>query len=122
MIISESFALDTLGAVEIDGRNIPVWHFAILVVFFTWVIIFYLLALRILDRFKNKIRALTEYYFGTAAITEYHLYLVLTYLLIVAIGLYAEFYLHNTIVLVSAIFLPFIYKALFTCIFTWVRN
>ena len=43
-------------------------------------------------------------------------------MLVVALGLYAEFYLQDTVILVGCIFIPLIYLCVLTWMVAWVKN
>lgn len=47
---------------------------------------------------------------------------MISYLLLLALGLYAHLYLHETTVLVSCIFLPLIYAVLIAMLLSWRNN
>ena len=81
-----------------------------------------MLSVRVLLRYKNKIQSTTECYFGFQAVTEYHMYLALSYVLLLALGLYAELYLKDTVILVCCIFLPLIYLCLLAWGVAWQKN
>lgn len=65
---------------------------------------------------------MVEYYFGFANFTQYHLYMILTYLLIIAGGLYSLFYLNDKNIFLACLFLPFLYLLIFEIGAAWVRN
>lgn len=60
------------------------------------------------DRNVNSIKEEVEYYFGSKAIKEYHIYIAITYMLIIGLGLYCYFALINATALIACIFLPII--------------
>jgi hypothetical protein len=95
-----------------DTVSVPLWQFAILVVIATWIIILYMASVRMFDRNANSIKQEVEYYFGSKAIKEYHIYIAITYLLIIGLGLYCCFALKNLTALVACIFLPIIWLAI----------
>ena len=43
-------------------------------------------------------------------------------MLIVGLGLYSEFYLKDTVILVGCIFIPLIYLCLLAWVIAWVKN
>ena len=122
MILSEVYGLKGSPTVQYNGIDIPIWQWGILALIGTWVVIVYMVSVRVLFRHKNKIRALTEYYFGFKGITEYHIYLSLSYVLLIALGLYAFLYLKDTIILVGCIFIPLIYLCLLAWANSWQKN
>lgn len=78
--------------------------------------------MRVLQRFMAKITSSVNYYFGVRLITEYHVYIAITYIMIVAVGVYWELYLDDTIIIIGCIFLPLIYLTILTIFVQWVRN
>jgi len=56
---------------------------------------------------------MTSYYFGLASITESHIYVIVTYILIVALGIYCLSYLNDKSIFLGCIFLPLIYICIF---------
>lgn len=99
-------------SVEYNNVTIPLWQFALLFIIATWIIILFLASLQMITRNANKITSLTEYYFGIAAIQEYHLYILLTYALVIGLGLYCFYFLLSFTALLATIFIPLIYLVL----------
>ncbi len=65
---------------------------------------------------------MVEFYFGFAQFTQYHIYMLLTYFLIVAGGLYSLFYLNDRNIFLGAVFLPLFYLLVFEIGAAWVKN
>lgn len=65
MILVEAYALaEKDPTLTYNNVTIPIWQWGILVLVGAWVIIIYLLSVRVLVRNQNKIFSFTEYYFG----------------------------------------------------------
>ena len=122
MIVVEVYALNTSVQVDYNGVTIPIWQWGILAVVAAWAIIVYMISVRVLLRHRSKIHALTEYYFGLPSLTEYHAFLLLSLLIVIALGLYCNFYLKETAILVGAIFIPFIYLCILDLGIAWNKN
>jgi len=56
-----------------------------------FVVFFYMAGLRVLFRQVNNIKDSVTYYFGMEFLTEYHIFLLITYCLLVLIGVYFYF-------------------------------
>lgn len=63
-----------------------------------------------------------EYYFGVAGIREFHVYMLVTYTLVIGLGLYCYFFILESTAFFSSIFLPLILVALMKLEHQWVKN
>lgn len=61
--------MTSANAFVYNNVQIQSWNFAIAIVILTWVIIFYMISVRLLNRHINKIRSMTSYYFGLVSLT-----------------------------------------------------
>jgi hypothetical protein len=102
--------------------SISLWQFAILVVIATWVVILYMASVRMYKRNINNIKEEVEYYFGSKALREHHVYVLVTYLLVIGLGLYCNYFLGNSTALYASIFLPLILLAVNKLLTEWVNN
>lgn len=105
-----------------DSVSISLWQFAILMVIATWIVILYLASVRMFNRMKNNIKDEVDYYFGIKALKEHHIYVLITYLLVIGLGLYCYQFLHNSTAFFACIFLPLILLATNKLIEEWVNN
>lgn len=69
MILSEVYGVKSTDDVEFNNVTIPIWQWAILAIIAAWVVIIYLVSVRVFLRHQYKIYGLHEYYFGTEEIT-----------------------------------------------------
>ena len=122
MILVEVYALNSSEEVDYNGVNIPIWQWGLLAVVASWAIIAYMISVRVLQRQQSRIRALVEYYFGLPTITEYHAFLFLSLIIIVALGLYCHLYLKETAILIACIFIPLIYLCILALGIAWRKN
>lgn len=123
LILAEQLSdVANISTLSFNERSIPIWQFAILIVIAAWIIILFLLCGRLLARHIMKIREMVEYYFGFTSITEYHAYMLLTYLLILVAGLYSLLYLNDKNIFLGCIFLPIIYLFVSQIGTSWIKN
>ena len=102
--------------------SLPLWLFALIVVIATWIIILLLTSLRMIQRQRNNIHDNVEYYFGVTWLREMHVYVLVTYALIVGLGVYCYLVLLEPTVFYSCLFLPLILLALIKLDTEWVKN
>lgn len=107
---------------QYNDIEIPVWHWGVIVLLATWAIIVYMASYRFMARHHSKIKPLTEYYFGVPGITEYHMYLLLCYVIFVALGLYSYLFLNDKVIFMGCIFVPLIYLCCLSWAVSWVKN
>ena len=88
----------------------------------TWIVIVYLASVRMFNRMKNNIKDEVDYYFGMKALKEHHIYVLITYFMVIGLGLYCNYFLHNSTALFACIFLPLILLATNKLIEEWVNN
>ncbi len=95
MLLVEAYALNETADPTIVYNNvtIPIWQWGILVLVAAWVVIIYMISVRVFIRYRFKIFSTINYYFGIHQLTEYHLYVFLSYLLLIALGVYSYLYL-----------------------------
>ncbi len=113
-MLASSFGVGVSDAVYKYSETvwIPLWQFALIAVIATWVIILFLASWRMFLREKNNIHDNMEYYFGVAGIREFHVYMLVTYTLVIGLGLYCYFFILESTAFFSSIFLPLILVAL----------
>lgn len=75
-----------------------------------------------IQRKRNNIHDNVEYYFGLTSLREMHVYMLVTYGMIVALGVYCYIVLLEPTVFFSAIFIPLIFLALIKLDTEWVKN
>lgn len=90
--------------------------------FITFIFAIYLTTLRVLYRSLNKIQDRVVYYFFDKSFTEYHMYLLVTYSLIVALGAYTYVKYSTSLSLALCLFLPFVYLTLVALGVSWQKN
>ena len=123
ILIAISYALNLGITLVYDNRvDLPLWQIALVTVFVTWILIAYSFSIRLLYRHFAKIHSTVQYYFGWERITEYHIFLLITYLMIIGVGLYWQLYLGDTIVTIACIFIPLIYLTVSNILIKWVSN
>ena len=105
-----------------DSVSIELWQFAILMVIATWIVILYMASVRMFNRMKNNIKDEVDYYFGMKALKEYHIYVLITYFLVIGLGLYCYYFLRNSTAFFACLFLPLILLATNKLIEEWIRN
>jgi hypothetical protein len=124
MILGLNFGTDRLTApiITIAGNPWPFWLLGIASIIITLFILFYLASVRILYRRVNKIRDLVTYYFGFVVVTEYHIFLLVTYCLVVILGVYFYFGLNSLLSLLACVFVPVIYITITAMGVYWTNN
>ena len=79
-------------------------------------------SLRILFRQVNKIKDTVTYYFGAEFLTEYHIFVLITYSLLVLLGVYFYFGLQSMLGLLIFVFVPPVYMAIAGMAVCWQNN
>ena len=124
LVLASSFGVGVSGASYSYSAtvSIPLWQFAVIAVIATWVIILFLASVRMFAREKSNIRDNLEYYFGLVGIREFHVYMLVTYGLVVGLGLYCYFFILESTAFFSSLFLPIILVLLMKLEHEWVKN
>lgn len=112
----------TADAFHIDGQAIEFWSVGVISVFITFIIAFYMTTSRVLYRKLNKIQDKVIYYFFDESFTEYHMYLLVNYALVVSLGIYTYFKYSSPLSLTLCIFLPLIYLTYVQMSVSWEKN
>jgi hypothetical protein len=73
-------------------------------------------------RFQANLHDPREYFFGHHMIREFHVYMFVTYLLIIGLGLYCYFFLLNSTAFFACVFLPLVHMVLEKMFTEWVKN
>lgn len=112
----------TSDFIEIGETRWPFWLFGIVAIITNFVVFFYMASLRILFRQVNKIKDTVTYYFGAEFLTEYHIFVLITYSLLVLLGVYFYFGLQSMLGLLIFVFVPPVYMAIAGMAVCWQKN
>jgi hypothetical protein len=86
---------------------------------FTIALYFYLASLRLLQRRRNHIREFSGYYLGCGKFSEYYMYALMSYVMIVIFGCYFYVTVGNPMIWLATVFLPLIYEAFLQFYHSW---
>jgi hypothetical protein len=106
----------------IGDQTWPFWLLGVASIIVNFVVFFYMASLRVLFRKVNRIRDLVSYYFGFVFLTEYHIFLLITYCLIVLLGAYFYLGLKSMVGLLICLFVPLIYMSIAGMAVYWQNN
>ena len=70
-----------------DDVEVPLWQFALVSVFATWIVIMYMASMRMWERETSSVQEKVQYYFGAKPLKEFHMYILVTYLCVLALGI-----------------------------------
>jgi membrane protein implicated in regulation of membrane protease activity len=132
LLTAEIFFLVLAASLGVGGANlsltykqsvtINLWSFALLAVMVTWVVVLFLTSFRIYQRQRNNIHEETEFYFGLPSVRSHHVAYAVTYLIVVGLGVYCHFILHEPAAFLSCLFLPPVLLILIKFEHEWQHN
>lgn len=112
----------TSDFIVVAGIHWPFWLFGMVAILINFIVLFYMAGLRILYRQVNRIRDSTSYYFGLEFLTEYHVSVLITYSLLVLLGIYFYFGLQSMLGLLIFVFVPLVYMTIAGMAVCWQKN
>lgn len=112
----------TSDFIEIGTTRWPFWLFGIVAILVNFVVVFYMASLRILFRQMNKIKSTVTYYFGAPFLTEYHVFVLITYSLLALLGVYFYLGLQSLLGLLIFLFVPLLYMCIAGMAVCWQKN
>lgn len=104
------------------GVNYSFVTFGVASIFITLIILLYFFSVRVYIRHINKVKSLKKFTIFSFTINEYYIFITLTYLFLVALGIVWQQATGEYIMLFSLIFLPLIYESYLTFYFNWKIN
>lgn len=122
LVICSNFGIVPNVSVSYNNVKIQLWQFALIVIIATWIVILYLASIRMIQRHFNNIKSLVQYYFLFKKIQEHHVYIFVTYVFIVGLGVYCYLFLNNSILFFSCLFIPLILEILKQIFNEWSNN
>jgi hypothetical protein len=118
----------------VDENNIPTEGFVVYGVtysfvtygvasiFITIIVLTYLFTIRIYERHLNKVKSLKKFHILKYTVSEYYVFLTLTYVFLVALGIVWLSFTGEYVLFYSCIFLPLIYETYLIFFFNWKLN
>ena len=125
MIVSLYLSTDQqfkIDIIVVNGREFPFWSFGVLAIIITFVFSLYFASMRVLYRWINGIRDKVVYFFGHPVISEYHILILSTYVLVVILGIYTHLTYEASLSLTLCIFLPLLLNLVVEMGVCWQEN
>ena len=90
------------------SAKIPLWTVALLSVMITWIVILFMASFRIYQRQRNNIHEDVKLYFGSKSVKAHHVAMLVTYFMVVGLGLYCYYFLLESTAFLTCVCLPLI--------------
>ena len=109
-------------SITLNGTAYPFWAVGVACILLSFSVFFYLMSLRIIQRARDRIRAIRFYYVGCEVCGEYYFFLLCSYVFLIILGFYFYYKTDSSIVWASCVFLPLFYQAFVVFYANWKEN
>lgn len=108
--------------IKIGDLDYPYWAIGIGCIILAIAWYFYLTSLRLLQRKRNRVREFSGCFLGCSKFSEYYIYALVAYIMIVIFGCYFYVTVGNPVIWLITVFIPLIYEAFLHFYRNWEEN